>query len=122
MKTTAHTTVAERIGRGLGHAWLAIRRQETRVVQWMVGKGLTGSTARMLLWGAKLILFGALLYAAFWLAVVLILIVTAAFLASHVDVGQLQDQPFTGESDHKKNLFYDPINYNDDPDPRFDDK
>ncbi|QTB44272.1 DUF3742 family protein [Burkholderia pseudomallei] len=122
MKTTAHTTVAERIGRGLGRAWLAIRRQERRAVQWMVGKGLTAGTARMLLWGAKLILFGALLYAALWLAVVLILIVTAAFLASHVDVGQLQDQPFTGESDHKQNLFYDPINYNDDPDPRFDDK
>lgn len=121
MRTTAHTTVAERVGRGLGRAWLAIRRQETRVVQRMVAKGLSATTANILLWGAKLIFFGILVYAALWLAVVLILVVAAAFIAGHVDVPQSQEQ-FTDESDHKKNLFYDPINYNDDPDPRFDDK
>lgn len=122
MKTFTHTTFAERVGRTLGHAWAAYKRQERRAVEWIVGKGLTAGTAKMVLWGLKLLLLGGLLYAAFWLTLVLTFVVAAVLIANHVDADRLQGQAFTEDSDHKKNLFYDPINYNDDPDPRFDDK
>jgi Protein of unknown function (DUF3742) len=121
MKTFTHTMFAERVGWALGHAWAAYKRQERRAVELMVGKGLTTSTAKIVLWGLKLLLLGGLLYAALWLTLVLTFVVAAALIANHVDADRLQGQ-FTEDPDHKKNLFYDPINYNDDPDPRFDDK
>lgn len=122
MKAFTHGTVAESIGRTLGHAWMAYKREEGRVLQWMVGKGLSVGSANVALWAVKLVVLGVLLYFAFWLALILALTVAAAFFAKSVDSSQPKERPFTDGSDHKKNLFYDPINYNDDPDPRFDDK
>ncbi|EDS87686.1 hypothetical protein BURPSS13_P1275 [Burkholderia pseudomallei S13] len=73
-------------------------------------------------WAVKLLVLVVVLYAAFWLALLLALLVIAGLVASHIDGSAREESPLNDESDHKKNLFYDPINYNDDPDPRFDDK
>ncbi|CAJ4798768.1 Uncharacterised protein [Burkholderia pseudomallei] len=122
MRTTAHTTVAERVGRGLGRAWFAIRREEARVVQHLMHQGLSRGIATLILWAVKLLVLGVLLYVSFWLVFLLIVLVIAGVAASHIDASERGESPLGDESDHKKNLFYDPINYNDDPDPRFDDK
>jgi hypothetical protein len=47
------------------------------------GMGLPASAAKALLWGIKLIVLGALLYVAFWLAVVGIGIAVAVWNAKH---------------------------------------
>lgn len=83
MKTTARTTAAERIGRGLGCAWLVIRRQEVRMVQYMVRQGLSPGVATLILWAVKLLALGVMLYAAFWVALLLIFLVAAAWVARH---------------------------------------
>ncbi|ARL24652.1 DUF3742 family protein [Burkholderia pseudomallei] len=97
MKTTAHTTVAERIGRGLGHAWFAIRRQEVRVVQHLMHQGLSRGVATFILWAAKLLVLGVLLYAAFWLTLVAIFVFAAAWLARHADHDSAQGEWRNGQ-------------------------
>lgn len=85
MKTSTHTTFAERIGHMLGHAWIAYKREERRVVQWMVGKGLTTGAANTVLWGTKLLVLGVLLYVAFWLTLIAMFVFAAAWLVRHAD-------------------------------------
>jgi hypothetical protein len=85
MKTTAHTTVAERIGRGLGRIWLAIQRQEARVVQHLGRQGLSRGVATPILWAVKLLVLGIFLYVAFWMTLVAVFVLAAAWLARHAD-------------------------------------
>lgn len=81
MKETAHATTAERTGRWFGRVWKGCVQQETRAVQWLVGKGLSVSVARSLLWIVKLVVFAVLLYVAFWLALLLLFGIAAAWVA-----------------------------------------
>lgn len=83
MKTFTHGTVAESIGRTLGHAWMAYKRREGRVLRWMVGEGLSAGSANVALWTVKLLVLGVLLYVAFWAALFAIFIVAAAWLAKN---------------------------------------
>lgn len=92
MRATAHTTIAERVGRRLGRVWLAIRRQEARVVQHLVRLGLSRSVAVLIMWAAKLLVLGVLLYVAFWLTLVAIFVLVAAWLAGNAD-GTADDEP-----------------------------
>lgn len=92
MKTTARTTVAERTGRGFGRAWLAIRRQEARVVQHLMRQGLSRGIATLSLWAVKLLVLGVLLYVAFWLTLVVIFVLVAAWLAGNAD-DTAEDKP-----------------------------
>ena len=76
---------------------------------------------RVLLWITSLALVGLLAILAFWLALVVVL----AWVAVKVSqlVGKTTDADFelTDPNDHRKSLFYHPLSYNDDPDPRFPD-
>ena len=73
-------TNAERAGRWLGSLWRAFVRQEARTIRWLTSNGLPVSVARLLLLIVKLVVFGALLYAAFWLALLVAFSVVAAWL------------------------------------------
>lgn len=86
MKRTTRTTAAECAGRWLGRAWRGVVRQEARAVQWLAGKGLPASVARLLLWIVKLAIFVVLLYVAFWLALLLAFAVIAAWLVRNADL------------------------------------
>lgn len=97
MKTTAHTTVAERVGRGLGRAWLMIGRQEARAVQHLVRQGLSPGVATLILWAAKLLVLGLFLYAAFWLTLVAIFVLAAAWLVRHTDHDYAQGEWRNGQ-------------------------
>ncbi|WP_308142783.1 DUF3742 family protein [Burkholderia pseudomallei] len=97
MRTTAHPTVAERVGRGLGRAWLAIRRQEARIAQHFVHQGLSRGVATIILWGVKLLVLGVLLYVAFWLTLVAIAVLAAVWLAQHVDHDSAQGEWRNGQ-------------------------
>ncbi|CAJ5352523.1 Protein of uncharacterised function (DUF3742) [Burkholderia pseudomallei] len=92
MKTTARTTVAERIGRGLGRAWLVIRRRDARVVQHLMHQGLSRGIATLILWAVKLLVLGVLLYVAFWLTLVAIFVLAAAWLVGNAD-DTAEDKP-----------------------------
>lgn len=72
MNTTARISIAERLGRSFGRGWRAYARGERRVSIWLSSKGVPATGATALLWVVKLAVLGALLYFAFWLALLLV--------------------------------------------------
>ncbi|MWA29842.1 DUF3742 family protein [Burkholderia pseudomallei] len=122
MTTPSRPSWAHRFGEWAGHTWRWLARQDRRALAWLTKQGLPAGAAKMVSWTVKLLVLVVVLYAAFWLVLLLALLVIAGLATSHVDGSRRGESPLSDESDHKKNLFYDPINYNDDPDPRFDDK
>ncbi len=121
MRASPKMTMPGRAGRILGRAYRSAMRREAHVVRWLVGKGLPIAGAKAILWIIKLAALAVLLYVAFRLALLLLLVASAAWLASGVNQAEPEEWAIGDQADHKKSVFYDPINYNDDPDPRFDD-
>ena len=123
MKPAAKTTFAERAGRVFGRMWRAGARLDRKAQGWLVARSLGAGLATGLLWTVKLVVLVVLLYAAFWLALLLVFAVIAAWLASnaHEAVNELPQQMVDDEHDHRKSVFYHPLSYSDDPDPRFED-
>ncbi|PAU51937.1 hypothetical protein BZL41_26235 [Pseudomonas sp. PIC25] len=85
MKSATHPSMAERFGQALGRTYNRLRRQEARTVSWLVRKGVPVSIGKGLLWGVKLLVLAVLLYAAFWLALLLVFALSAAWVLRHVD-------------------------------------
>jgi hypothetical protein len=121
MKTAAQTTFAERLGRTLGRAWRGCARLDQQAQGWLRAQGLAPGAARTVSLVVKLAAFAALLYRAFWLALLIVGLVVVTWMAKQDhDEG---DSDFLGrkaeEVDHRQGLFYHPASYDDDPDPRF---
>ena len=71
----------------------------------------------LLSWSVRIALIAALFCLSFWI----VLVVVAAVVFSLLPIPDVR--PFGNEDqDHRLGGFYDPIDYNDDPDSRFDDK
>lgn len=104
MKAYSSNTNAERTGERLGYAWRAFIRKDHRITQ-----GASPFTASAFLWIMKLAALAALPLAAI-----------AAAIARRGDQQPPQDW-FPKPTDHRDEPFYDPLSYNDDPDPRFED-
>ena len=121
MKTAAQTTFAERLGRMLGRAWRGCAHLDRRAQGWLLARGWAPGAAKATLLVAKLVAFGLLLYAAFWLALLSAFAVAAAWATRGSTYDEHEEGAIGDQADHKRSVFYDPINYNDDPDPRFDD-
>jgi len=79
MKPSAQTYFAERIGRTLGRIWRSCARLDRNACVWRVAQGLPVTVAKAPLWIVKLAVFGVLLYAAFWLALLLAFALITAF-------------------------------------------
>lgn len=116
---------AERLGRWTGGMWSGFVRRERQVAGWLVARGLSAGAATALLWVVKLAVLGVLLYAMFWLALLLVLAIVAAWAVQDGAADQEEDADLLDrqaeERDHREGLFYHPASYNDDPDPRFED-
>lgn len=120
MNTHPPVGKAQRAGAACGHAWQGWLRQEKRLIVWGVTQGVPAALTQTLLWVVKLLLIGALFYLAFWV-VLLVLFASIALLAAKNQNGE-DVRELSEDEDHRKSVFYDPINYNDDPDPRFEDE
>lgn len=120
MKSAAQTTFAERAGRALGRQWRSCVRLDREANGWLVAQGLAPGVAKAALLVVKLVAIGLLLYAAFWLALLLALAVAAAWAARNSDQDEPEEWAIGEQAEHKNNPGYDPILYNDMPDPRFD--
>lgn len=116
MNTNPGVSTAERAGRRL---WRGFVRWETRAAGWMVRCGLPAFLVLPLLWIFNLIILALVIYASVWIALVLVIALFAAKGMAQAD--QSEVKWFRRADDHRNELFYDPINYNDDPDPRFED-
>lgn len=71
---------AEQAGRWIGRVWRHLGRQEARLNCWMVDNGVPLHVARGLLCVVKPALVGVMLYAAFW--IVLLMVAVVALLAA----------------------------------------
>jgi fatty acid desaturase len=122
MSTNTHISNAERFGNWLGRGWRGYVRQERQVAGWLVAQGAPAAAATAMVWIAKLAVLGVLLYVAFWLA---LLIVVAGVVVWMQQDNAAEEPDFLGrkaeERDHRESLFYHPVCFNDDPDPRFED-
>lgn len=85
MNTTTRSSTAERFGHKLGRTWRAYLHYERRVVAWLISVGAPSAVATALVWVVTLAVLGILLYAAFWLALLLLFAVAAAWMAGHGD-------------------------------------
>lgn len=92
MNAIPHTK-AERAGRLVGRAWRVFVRQEARAIRWLASHRLPIGMAQLLLWIVKLVVFGVLLYAAFWLVLLLVFAVIAAWVARNVDQRSEDQEP-----------------------------
>ncbi|EPP5101062.1 DUF3742 family protein [Enterobacter hormaechei] len=122
MNTTTRSNTAERFGRRLGRIWRAYKRQELRVVAWLVSVGAPSGVATALVWAVKLAVLGVLLYAAFWLALLLLFAVAAAWAAGRDDATEEDEWPFARQDDIREMPWYDPVPYNDTAHPDFPDE
>ena len=80
---------------------------------------LPPGVANVVLLVVKLVTLGMLAYAAFWLVLLLVFVVVAAWVAPNSAYNESEEWAIGDQADHKRTVFYDPINYDDDPDPRF---
>ncbi|MBB0025237.1 MULTISPECIES: DUF3742 family protein [Burkholderiaceae] len=107
MKTTAHTTFAERLGRVLGRAWRGCTRLDQRAQGWLRAQGLAPGLAQAVSWGAKLTALGVLLYSAFWLALLLVLALAGAWLLRNDDGSYDEEQKTEWREGHGGFGLYD---------------
>lgn len=122
MEPPPQINFAERSGRTLGRLWRGWARLDRRVAHWLVSKGCSLAVAKRMTLLIKLAILGVLLYAAFWLAVLISIMALVAWTARSSGPDESQEWALGNPTDHKQSVFYDPINYDDDPDPRFDEK
>lgn len=122
MKPSAQTSFAERVGRTLGRMWWGFVRLERKAHGRLVAQGWAPDVARGVSLIVKLAAFGVLIYVAFWLALLTMFTVFAGWTARNAAPGEAEEWAIGDQADHKRSAFYDPINYDDDPDPRFDDE
>lgn len=115
--------MGRRAGHGAGRVWQWFGRLEGRAANRLVERGLSVSVAKALVRVANLAILGVLMYVTFWLTLIGMLLIFAAWIVRNTEHDAAQSGWAIGEqTDHKKNPFYDPINYTDTPDPRFDDE
>jgi len=83
MNITTRIHKAERVGRWLSRGWRGYVRGERQVTGWLTYKGFPVTAASVLLWTGKLILLVLLFYAAFWLTLLLVFAMAAAWVVSN---------------------------------------
>ncbi|MEB1611144.1 hypothetical protein FHT08_000626 [Xanthomonas campestris] len=113
MNTKNRISTAERLGRRLGGMWRGYVRRERQVAGWLMAHGVPAGAATALLWVVKLAVLGVLLYAAFWLALLLVFAVVAAWVAGNGAPDDGDDYSFTTLDELRNTPGYDPNLYND---------
>lgn len=97
-------------------------RADVRAHRWLISRGCSNTVASVLLWTMKLAVLAGLLVFFSWLVLIAVICLVVARFAPVVDLSDDDDPPAwttVDPEDHREDLFYDPISYNDDPDPRF---
>lgn len=120
MTPNTHSNNTERLGRWLGKAWRAYARRERQAMAWLLDQGCPRFVVVAALWGVRFAFLGLLAHLASWVALVLLFIAVVFLVGGSGGSLKASVWAIGAQEDHKKSVFYDPRNYNDDPDPRFD--
>ncbi|MCW5592182.1 MULTISPECIES: DUF3742 family protein [Gammaproteobacteria] len=121
MDTKTRISNAERLGRWVGGMWRAGVRRERRLAGWLVVRGLPAGVAAALLWVVKLAVLGVLLYAAFWLTLLVVAVMAVAWATQRGDDAPADDYSFTTLDELRNTPGYDPNLYNDHSHERYED-
>src|ERR1700737_2859997 len=78
---TQSSSTAGQAGAAIGRAWRRWLRQEHRLIDGLVSKGLPATIAKALLWIVKLLVLGIVVYASFRLVLLLVFALAAAWVA-----------------------------------------
>lgn len=122
MTTTFQQSWAHNFGQHAGRAWRWLASVNRRAEARVVSQGVPAGWAKAVLWGAKIVLLGGVVYVAFWLTLFAVMAVVAIGLVRKRSSHEEEELALVDLAHHKTKISYDPINYDDDPDPRFDDK
>lgn len=122
MSTKSRNSNAERFGRWLGRGWRGYVRRERQVTGWLVAQGMPTGGATVLLWIVKLGVLATLLYAAFWLALLLVTVLIVTWVAAQDHSDNEENWPFSTLDELRKTPGYDPVAYNDIEHPDFPDE
>lgn len=93
MKPHPRTSKVQRAGTLLGKAWRKVVHREKQLRAWLIERGVPAPATTVLLWIAKLVALGVLLYAAFWLALLLVFAIAVAWAAENADWDDEDDRP-----------------------------
>ena len=88
---TSNPSNAERFGRWLGRLRRGYTRRERGAVDWLVNRGMPTPAASALLWAIKLGVLAVLFYIAFWLALLFVFVLIAAWTASRTATSEESD-------------------------------
>lgn len=118
MRDYLHNQPAEETGRWLGGVVRRLTYQKGTVA----GEKGHPLAVRVGLWAIGVAAIGLLVLFAFWLAAVVVFAWVALKLMQAGASAKQSRFELSDPHDHRQRLFYDPLSYNDDPDPRFGDK
>jgi hypothetical protein len=93
---------------------------EAGALQWLRRKKVPIWFATVLLWILKMLTMGVLLYFALWVGFIILMVLFIAWRIRNASINPDEEWAIGEQAEHKKSVFYDPINYNDTDDPRFD--
>lgn len=85
MEPSTRTSTAQRLGRSLGRGWRVYVHGERRLVNRLVTWNVPASVAKAAPWLAKAALLAVMLYAAFWLALLFLVLLAAAWGVQDAD-------------------------------------
>ena len=118
MRGYPHNRRAEERGRWLG----AVVRRVTYYKGTVAGEKRFPLAVRIGLWAVGVAAIGLFILFAFWLTAVVVFAWVALKLMQAGASAKQSRFELSDPHDHRQRLFYDPLSYNDDPDPRFEDK
>ena len=120
MANTHSDHLGYRLGRATVRAFNHMKVWVKCLALVMRRKGMPDGLALALAWVAAMAVVGVSLYMLFWLTLFVLVAGCAILVVANLKPIGTEDWLLREDEDHRNSPFYDPINFNDDPDPRFD--
>lgn len=111
-----------RLSRGARRVLRGYGQMEHRAARWTVANGLPVELASIGIWGVRLAVAGMLVYTAFWLAIVILIVLASAWYGLHRSSNADDDWRFPTWEELRWSPGYDPVPYEDIEHPDYPDK
>ena len=109
-----------RLGRATVRAFGQLKVWVKYLALLMRRKGVPSGLAFALACVLTTIVVGLSLYLLFWLTVIVLAVGCAILVVTNLKLNDSAGSVLSDDEDHRNSPFYEPINFSDDPDPRFD--
>lgn len=118
MTMNEQRTKSSQFGESLGRKWLHLTGMEKRLANWLSARGVEPALITILKWLVRLCLTIILLCLSLSIAAIFVLVILARRSVASANTSP-EEWVIDDHDKHRKNGFYDPINYSDPDDPRF---